>query len=94
MAAMAAILEIYFARLLLNRNSKQFTRNLVGSIWVTCRSDIAIFSDQKSKIAAILKIYFEQKGQGQLTGKLIGIIRVTCRSKIYIAKISLARNPR
>ena len=37
MAAMAAILEIYF------EVKGQFTRNLVGSIWVTCRSQIAKF---------------------------------------------------
>ena len=65
----------------------QLTPNLVGSIWVTCRSKtakIVAINEPRAAMAASLKIFcpLSPELKDQLTQNLIGNIRVTCRSKI------------
>ena len=58
MAAMAAILKIYFS---LPELKGQLTPNLVGNIRVTCRSKIAkilLMGNPMAAMVAILKIFF------------------------------------
>ena len=80
MAAMVAILKMYFSLLLLNR---KLTWNLVGNIGVTCRSKIA------TAMVAILKMYFwllllNQKANWR---NLVGSIGVNCLFIPYMGRI-------
>ena len=103
---MVAILKMYFfgghlENLFFASSPKaksQLTRNLVGSIRVTCRSIIA--KSFRSKIQDgrfgrhLENLIFASSPEpkSQLTRNLVGSIGVTCRSKI--AKIVPIENPR
>ena len=93
---MAAILKIYFSLLLLNWKAN--SRNLVGSIRVTCRSKIAqmvAIGNLKLRLwwpswKSVLNFFPWTERAIDL--KFIGSIEVTCRSTV--AKIILIGNPR
>ena len=94
---MAAILKIFFASS--PEPKGQLTPNLLGSIRVTCRSNIAkIVSVQIPRLPpwqpSWKNVFFAStpKPKSQLTQNWLGSIGVTYKSKI--AKIELIRNPR
>ena len=91
MAAMAAVLKIYFFAFS-PKPKCQLIQNLVGSIGVTYRSKIAEIVDGCHD-HYLENLFFASSPdlKGQLTPNLVRSIRVTCRSKS--AEIVLMGNP-
>ena len=85
MAAMAAVLKIYFSLLLLNRMANRLDRKHWGDSLIKSSYNCSGLKSKMAAMAAILKIYFftfSPESKGQLTWNLNGSIGVTCRSKI------------
>ena len=94
---MAVILKLLICNSLPGRKG-QLTRNVVGSIRVTCRSKQKLKSFRKEiqdgRHARHFELLFwiSSEPKGQLTRNMIGSIGATCRSEI--AKIVPIGNPR